>query len=582
MPHRAGPRQISSTVARRRERSHGAPSRCRGAAQDPSSTPAIARPSRSSRRLPASIKQYAQVAGATLLVAGCPIAIVWWLRSSGTISSSILCLALGMGLSLGASQLGRVLWEKRPGSADLLFSELMVWGYLHRLHTQHRLASALDTLGPMSQTQRRDLDGLSTKERAKLLERLVTGMETRDPYLHGHSRRVARHSWMIARRMGLSSTEVARIRTAAAIHDVGKTKTPTAVLHKPGRLTDEEFEVIKKHPGDGAPMAAVLRDPELTAMVLHHHERLDGAGYPDGLSGDEIPLGARIIAVADTFDAITSERPYRRASSHKTAIDILKDEAGTRLDAAVVRAFCGHYAGRRPLALWAFAAALPERAISWLGGSVASVASAAKVAAVAALVGGAAVTSSTIGLPVAKHQPAKTRSDSTTGQRAQIAGSASLHASSISSAATTPGSGHASRTRRSAATPAGGVAAPQPSALGTAGRGSSQGAGPAGGGGVAPGKGETPKGTTPGTPSKGKPESPSEAKSVEAPIKTETPSTGKVIESPAKPKPEEAPHAVKEAVKVPVIEPVKEVVKEVVKIKVEVPATVKEVLGKLK
>ena len=284
------------------------------------------------------------------------------------------------------------LWEKRPGSEDLLFSELMIWGFLHRWRTQRRLASALDVLGPMSQTQRRVVDGLSTKERAKHLERLVTGMETRDPYLHGHSRRVARHSWMIARRMGLSGAEVARIRTAAAIHDVGKVKTPKTVLHKTGRLTDAEYEVIKKHPGDGAMMAAVLGDPELTSMVRHHHERLDGTGYPDGMSGEEISLGARIIAVADTFDAITSKRPYRPASPHKRAIDILRDEAGARLDAAVVRAFCGHYAGRRPLVLWSFVAGLPERVVSWLGGSVASVASAAKVIAVAALVGGAAAT----------------------------------------------------------------------------------------------------------------------------------------------------------------------------------------------
>ncbi len=307
-----------------------------------------------------------------------------------------------MGLSLCASQLGCVLWKKWPGSEDLLFSELMIWGYLHRLRAQRRLASALDMLGPTSEEQRRDVDGLSTKERAKLLGRLVAGIETRDPYLHGHSRRVARHAWMIARRMGLPRAEIARIRTAAAIHDVGKIEIPKAILHKAGPLSDAEYEVIQQHPGYGALMAAALGDPELTSMVEHHHERLDGTGYPDGLSGEEIPLGARIIAVADTFDAIVSERPYRRASPHKRALDTLKDEAGTRLDPAVVRAFRGHYAGRRPLAFWTFVAGLPERAVSWFGGSVASVASTAKVVAVAALVGGAALTSSTLGVPVAQ------------------------------------------------------------------------------------------------------------------------------------------------------------------------------------
>jgi HD domain-containing protein len=355
------------------------------------------------RVISASVRQWALVVAATLLVAVCPVAVVWWLRASETITSPVLGVTLGMVLSLCASQLGRVLWEKRPGSEDLLFSELMLWGYLHRRHTQRRLASAIDMLAPMSGGQEASLHGLSTRQQAALLERLVAGIETRDPYLHGHSRRVARHSWMIARRMGLSRAEVARIRTAAAIHDVGKIQTPKTILHKAGPLTPEEYEVIKRHPGAGASMAGALGDAELTALVLHHHERLDGTGYPSALSGEEIPLGARIIAVADTFDAITSARPYRAASPHKKALDILRAEAGTRLDPDVVHAFCSHYAGRRPIALWATVTGLPERALSWVGGSAGSVASAVKVVAVAALVGGTAVTSSSFALPPAKH-----------------------------------------------------------------------------------------------------------------------------------------------------------------------------------
>lgn len=370
-------------------------------------------------------RQLLQVAVATLLVAGCPIAVVWWLRASGTVSSSAVGMGLGMLLSFGASYVGCLVWEKRPGSEDLLFSELMVWGYVHRWNTQRRIASALDMVGPMSAEKRRALDGLSTREQAKLLEQLVAGMETRDPYLHGHSRRVARHSWMIARRMGLPRAEVARIRTAAAIHDVGKVRTPMRILHKAGPLTDEEYEVIRRHPGDGASMAHSLRDPALTSIVRHHHERLDGTGYPDGLRGEEIPLGARIIAVADTFDAVTSKRPYRAASPHKRAMDILREEAGTRLDPAVVRAFCGHYRGRAPIALWSVLAGLPERAVSWLGGSLASVAAAAKVVAVAALVGGVAATSSVLGAPVGAHHHASSgmRSRAVTGAPGVLSGS---------------------------------------------------------------------------------------------------------------------------------------------------------------
>jgi hypothetical protein len=349
-----------------------------------------------------SIKRSAQVATATLVVAGLPVSIVWWLRASGTISSAAIGALVGVALSLCASQVGCVLWEKLPGSEDLLFSELMLWGFVHRWHTQRRLTSAVEMVGPMGQAQRGAAGGLSTKQQAKLLEQLVAGLETRDPYLHGHSRRVARHAWMIARRMGLPREEVARIRTAAAVHDVGKIETPKAILHRPGPLSADEFEVIKRHPSDGALMAEALHDPELTAMVRHHHERLDGTGYPGGLCGTDIPLGARIIAVADTFDAITSTRSYRPASPHKKAIDILKRESGTQLDPAVVRAFCGHYAGRRPIFIWASVAGLPERVVSWLGGGLASVASAAKILAVAVLVGGVAGTTSTLALPPAK------------------------------------------------------------------------------------------------------------------------------------------------------------------------------------
>jgi HD domain len=386
--------------------------------------------SRASSGLAVSSRQWAQVLLATLLVAGTPVLAVWWLRASGTVSSPVLGVLIGMAVSLVLSQLGRVLWESRPGSEDLLFNELMIWGFLRRRHSQRRLASALDMIGPMSDRRRTASCPLRANEQAELLERLVGTIETRDPYLHGHSRRVARHSWMIAKQMGLGRADVARVRTAAAIHDVGKIETPLAILHKPGALTDEEYATIKEHPDHGAVMAAVLRDSELTAMIRHHHERLDGTGYPAGLSGEQIPLGARIIAVADTFDAITSVRPYRGASPHKKAIDILKQDAGSRLDPEVVAAFCTFYAGRRPIAIWATVASLPERAASWVAGSVGSLASAAKMVAVAALIGGTAATTSALAGPAVEHTPS----------RATSAPSARTHVRSA--AASVPASAH--------------------------------------------------------------------------------------------------------------------------------------------
>jgi putative nucleotidyltransferase with HDIG domain len=220
-------------------------------------------------------------------------------------------------------------------------------GLIRRWSTERRLASALQLLRGMEPG-----DNLSGGRRAELLSELAAELESRDPYTHGHSRRVAHHATMIAVRMGLSAAHIVTIRAAAALHDVGKINTPRAVLHKPGRLTEVEFGLIKLHPVDGAEIVSTLGDPELTAMVRHHHERLDGTGYPDGLEGNEIPLGARIIAVADTFDAITSTRSYRPAKTHERAIEVLEREASSRLDPAGVSAFRTYYAESRPRPLW--------------------------------------------------------------------------------------------------------------------------------------------------------------------------------------------------------------------------------------
>jgi putative nucleotidyltransferase with HDIG domain len=237
----------------------------------------------------------------------------------------------------------------RSGSAvryDAMFSEIVLWGWARRWWTERRLAGTLRLL--------RGVDGadeLGPERRVHLLVALAAELEARDPYTHGHSRRVARHASLIAKGMGLSYHEAAKVRVAAALHDVGKVNTPVAVLHKPGRLTDTEFDVIKLHPVHGAEMVARLGDPELTAMVRHHHERLDGTGYPDRLGGETIPAGSRIIAVADTFDAITSTRPYRPANAHQRALEILAEESGTRLDPAAVDALSNHYSRRRAVVL---------------------------------------------------------------------------------------------------------------------------------------------------------------------------------------------------------------------------------------
>jgi putative nucleotidyltransferase with HDIG domain len=147
----------------------------------------------------------------------------------------------------------------------------------------------------------------------ELLELMVKSIEARDPYTSGHSRRVKEYAVHIARILGLSSAEVEKIGTAALLHDVGKIYDKYApILLKQDRLTPQEWAVIKEHPGDGANLIATMtRLRELVPAVRHHHENWDGSGYPEGLKGEDIPLASRVIMFADTFDAMTTKRPYR-------------------------------------------------------------------------------------------------------------------------------------------------------------------------------------------------------------------------------------------------------------------------------
>jgi len=171
------------------------------------------------------------------------------------------------------------------------------------------------------------------------LRGLVTALEARVPGAAGHAERVSAQSRLVARRLGLPPREVRRVECAARVHDVGKIIVSPEILEKPGRLTPCEHAEIQRHAAFGARLVASLEDPELTAIVRHHHERIDGSGYPDRLRGEEIPIGSRIVAVTDTFDALTSPRPYREAFSAVDAIGLLEAEAGCTLDPRIVTAF---------------------------------------------------------------------------------------------------------------------------------------------------------------------------------------------------------------------------------------------------
>ena len=169
---------------------------------------------------------------------------------------------------------------------------------------------------------------------------LCQAVETKDFYTRGHSERVARGSAMIAQEVGMRPSRVEAIRYAGMLHDVGKLGVPTTVLQKCGPLTEEEFAAIQLHPMRGLEIVRQIGFlDEALAGIMHHHERIDGLGYPMGLAGDEIPEFARVIAVADAFDAMTSNRSYRGARSIEEAIADLRKWSGTQFDPALVDAF---------------------------------------------------------------------------------------------------------------------------------------------------------------------------------------------------------------------------------------------------
>lgn len=170
---------------------------------------------------------------------------------------------------------------------------------------------------------------------------LAQAVEARDKYTRGHIGRVRNYAMKLAKALKVSTQVLSIIAKAAILHDIGKIGTPDSILLKPGKLTDEEFAEMRKHVEQSA---LILKDlssmpPEVVKLVRYHHERHDGNGYPDGLKGNEIPIGAQVIAVADVFDALTTDRPYRKGFSIEKALEIMKEASGTQFNPRVLEAF---------------------------------------------------------------------------------------------------------------------------------------------------------------------------------------------------------------------------------------------------
>jgi HD-GYP domain-containing protein (c-di-GMP phosphodiesterase class II) len=239
------------------------------------------------------------------------------------------------------------IWVDAAGMDLKQTASLYAAGYLLALTSAGHPWLALVMMAPLAALQ------LSLKRAVQMrlqtlaaVESMADVVDRRDRYTFQHSQSVADHAVRIARQMHLAEREVEQIRLAARVHDLGKIAVPDEVLHKAGRLTDDEFALMKKHPETGAEILAKFPDyRQGRELVLAHHERIDGRGYPRGLSGSAIPLGARIMAVADAWDAMTSDRPYREALGQEVALGELMRGRGTQWDTDAVEAFAATLPG---------------------------------------------------------------------------------------------------------------------------------------------------------------------------------------------------------------------------------------------
>ncbi len=270
-------------------------------------------------------------ASAALALVRTPLVLVAW--------------ALGFGIA-GASAI-LLLMRQEIGPLRRLAKTISGMAERGELQSDFPSAGGNGEVLRIEQTIRRLLGSLeesqTERERSyvEALGAVVAAADARDHETAGHSFRVAHYALALAKRLGLEGEELKAIEWGGLLHDVGKMAVPDEILRKVGPLSDHEWTIMRQHPGWGFEMLADIRFLQRTALqiVYSHHERWDGEGYPTGLVGEEIPLAARIFAVVDTYDAITSDRPYRRAGTHASAVMELERVAGRQLDPRLVEEF---------------------------------------------------------------------------------------------------------------------------------------------------------------------------------------------------------------------------------------------------
>lgn len=307
-------------------------------------------------------------AGSVFLVDETTGDLVFYTTSGGADSRILQSIRVPMEGSIAGevARTGKPLIVNHPERHPLFFRDLEEKTGFHTenliavpLEHQGKILGVAEVLNKPGGFGEQDLNVLSTLaefaaialQNARLYERqrrlfhesiraLVAAVDARDPYTAGHSERVAQYVEWLVRRMDLAPAERATFVLAALLHDIGKISIPDRILLKEGRLTEEEYRIMKTHPEKGVEILKHVRDlASVLPGVLHHHERWDGRGYPFRLSGESIPLQARVIAIADTFDALTTDRPYRKGLPPEKALKILQEDAGTHFDPRLVPLF---------------------------------------------------------------------------------------------------------------------------------------------------------------------------------------------------------------------------------------------------
>jgi putative nucleotidyltransferase with HDIG domain len=260
------------------------------------------------------------VAGAIGLERRAPVLPIWrelygelWVSSLGGVFAAMLMLVLSRGNAL---------------ETLILIAPLPIILHMTLRHVLGRAEDQISHLGKMN------------KVYVATIEALAQAVDAKDHVTHDHVRRVQDNSLRLARALGVEDEgELQALKAASLLHDIGKIAIPEHILNKPGRLTGPEFEIMKRHAEIGADILAVIGFPyPLVPIVRHHHENWDGTGYPDGIAGEQIPIGARILQVVDCFDALTSDRPYRPRMDEAEAVKIVTDRSGTMYDPRVVAA----------------------------------------------------------------------------------------------------------------------------------------------------------------------------------------------------------------------------------------------------